>query len=81
MKKEYFKPEIRFVAMNKSPFMAGSTLTTGGYPEGGGGGGAGTGQSYGEDDKDNPLLGGGSRFWEDFDEDLLEDIEDINDLD
>ena len=73
MKKEYFKPEIRFVAMSKSPFMAESPVQVGGPPDGGGTSEHG---EYGDG------LENGSRFgfWDDFDEDLLEDVEDINDL-
>ena len=78
MKKEYFKPEIRFVAMSKSPFMTMSPVVIGGT------------NLNGEDESEELIPTGNSNtntgnpsrfgFWEDFDEDLLEDVEDINDL-
>ena len=71
MKKEYFKPEIRFVAMSKSPFMTTSPVVIAGGNING---------TY-EGDPNDPLIEE-SRFgfWDDFDDDLLNDVEDINDL-
>ena len=72
IKKEYYKPETRFVnLMNPYAFLSGSNTSV--TPDVG----AGTADS-------EVLGGGGSRnaFWEDFDEDLLEDMdkEDLKDL-
>ena len=72
MNKTYYKPETRFVnLMNSYAFLSGSNTSA--TPD------VGAGIADSED-----LGGGTSRnaFWEDYDEDLLEDMdkEDIKDL-
>ena len=72
MKKEYYKPETRyFMLAANNPLMEPSKKTNG-TPAGNGGEG-----------EDGGELKESSRFafWDDFDEDLLEDIEDVNDFD
>lgn len=67
-KKEYYKPETRYVLVGiYSMLMLGSRV----QPEGD----AGEGEDGGEWSR--------SSFWEDFDEDLLDDMDkdDINELD
>lgn len=76
MNKEYLKPVIRLLSMKTNRLLGGSPLA----------GHAGSGDRPGEGEKpvpideDNPLF---SRFgfWDDIDDNLLEDIEGINDYD
>jgi len=78
IKNKYCKPETRFIFVSQF-LLSGSPITVGGNPNPDGGGGAGTGGEYGDD------LENGSRFgfWDNFDEDLLNDMDkdEINDLD
>jgi len=72
MNKEYLKPEIRLLSMKTNRLLGISPA-----------GGLAGGGEYGTENPepiDDPVF---SRFgfWDDMDEDLLEDIEDINDYD
>lgn len=70
MKKEYYKPETRYFMLAANNPLMEPSQTTNGTPAGN----AGEGEPGGEYTRRFD-------FWEDFDEDLLEDIEDVNDFD
>lgn len=65
MKKTYCKPETRYFLVSLYSMLMGSKIQAGGDNE--------EGQYGGELSRFG--------FWDDFDEDILEDIEDINDID
>ena len=70
MKKEYYKPETRyFMLAANNPLMEPSNKKL--TPEG----------NAGEPGNPGGEMARRFDFWEDFDEDLLEDIEDVNDFD